>query len=118
MDRCEICGAPHAGNRCRICGRRVCDRHYDASRGICLICSSALCEICGSRLATSYCQVCGRYVCPGCSVQLTPVMRVCVECFSKLGREGVLRELEASRRQVPRLPPIRLLAERIARKYT
>ncbi len=115
---CEICGEKEATHTCRLCGRRVCDEHYDPATGLCTICSQSLCEICGERLASAYCEICGRYVCYDCSIQVTPAVRVCKECFSKLGWRGVLEELKRRRSGVPRLLPIRLLAARIRRKHT
>lgn len=78
---CEICGRP-AIAQCRLCGRNVCERHL-VENGICVYCSETLCEICGERLAITTCPICGRRVCEKCSIQITPIVRVCRECYSK-----------------------------------
>ena len=36
---CDICGRI-AGHTCKNCGRRVCDKHYDAPSGWCSSCAS------------------------------------------------------------------------------
>ncbi len=81
---CEICGS-EAEYTCSMCGRRVCSRHYDRGKGLCAYCSSTLCQLCGERLAIAACPVCGRVVCDKCSVQLTPVVRLCRDCYTRLG---------------------------------
>ena len=76
---CEVCGLRAATRVCRVCGRRVCS---GCLRGdVCLVCAETLCELCGERLSVSTCAVCGRRVCEECSVQLDPVVRVCLECW-------------------------------------
>ncbi len=82
---CEICGARPASRRCPLCGRYVCDEDWDSERGVCILCSSSLCQVCGRRLAIATCAVCGRLVCEECSVQVTPVVRLCRECYRKYG---------------------------------
>ena len=66
-----------------MCGRLVCDDHYDVRTGLCAACSSALCELCGERLAVTFCPSCGRLVCYEDSVQIDNVRRVCRECYAK-----------------------------------
>ncbi len=34
---CDICGMP-ASNTCSICGKKVCDKHYDKRTGLCVSC--------------------------------------------------------------------------------
>jgi hypothetical protein len=80
--KCEICGAP-ATHVCPICGRSVCDNHWAGDK--CVICAETLCAICGQRLAVAACAICGRPICEQCSVQITPVVRVCKECAVKYG---------------------------------
>lgn len=36
---CRICGKI-AMNTCSMCGKAVCDKHYDAKSGLCDICKS------------------------------------------------------------------------------
>lgn len=81
MVRCEICEAKEATHKCEICGREVCDRHFDPKKGICEICSEALCEICGERLSVGYCEVCGRIGCEDCLIQINVTKYVCKECY-------------------------------------
>ena len=83
MALCEICRAKEARHRCRLCGRLVCEDHYDARTGLCAACGSALCELCGERLAVTFCPSCGRLVCYEDSVQVDNVRRVCRECYAK-----------------------------------
>ncbi len=78
---CEVCGVRAATGSCRLCGRLVCD---ECGRdGLCISCAETLCEVCGKRLSIATCAVCGRRVCEECSVQLDPVVRVCVECWKR-----------------------------------
>lgn len=79
-NRCEICGAP-ATRVCPLCGRVVCEKHW--ARDKCIICAETICALCGKRLSIATCAVCGRPVCEFCSIQVTPVVRVCVECAKK-----------------------------------
>ncbi len=37
MGLCHICGRP-ATNTCQMCGKQVCDKHYDSKLGMCLSC--------------------------------------------------------------------------------
>jgi hypothetical protein len=37
---CEICGTPGVEHTCDRCGQLVCDRHFDASLGVCVECAS------------------------------------------------------------------------------
>ncbi|MGC9210194.1 MAG: hypothetical protein ACP5FT_02885 [Acidilobus sp.] len=92
MNLCEVCNLRPALHVCRICGRRVCEEHYDESRGICVICASSLCEICKERLAITFCPVCGRLICYEDSVQVDNVRRVCRECFDKGFRGPVMTQ--------------------------
>ncbi|MCD6522212.1 MAG: hypothetical protein J7K68_00535 [Candidatus Diapherotrites archaeon] len=36
---CDICGKPAKLYTCWRCGRRVCEKHFDKSTGLCVICS-------------------------------------------------------------------------------
>ncbi len=90
---CEICGEVEAKYTCRLCGRRVCSKHFNSNRGICSVCEMSLCEICGEYLSISYCPICGRLGCSDCLIQLTPVVRVCRDCLNKYGRDKVLELL-------------------------
>jgi hypothetical protein len=111
---CEICGAP-ATRRCPLCGRMVCDEHFNEELGVCAVCAQSLCMICGRRLAITTCPLCGRMVCVECSVQVDSAVRICKECYKRLagmGKAEILRELhrprgmEAARRLALRvLPP-------------
>lgn len=38
---CRVCGKM-ATNTCSMCGKAVCDRHYDAKSGLCDICKSGM----------------------------------------------------------------------------
>ncbi len=49
---------------------------------MCTICRDSMCKRCGRRLSLAVCPVCGRTVCEECSVQVTPVVRVCRECVN------------------------------------
>lgn len=84
LGKCEICGrASEELFTCRICGRRVCKRHYRDSREICIACEEALCEVCGRKLSIGYCSKCGRLVCEDCSVEIGPAL-LCIECHRKV----------------------------------
>ena len=83
MRLCSICG-DEATDRCRICGRYVCAKHYVAERGVCSYCYMSLCELCNNSLAIASCPICGRLICEECSVELTKAVRVCKACYSKL----------------------------------
>jgi len=83
-NECEICGAP-ASHVCPICGRVVCDKHWAGDK--CVICAETICALCGKRLAIAACAICGRPVCEECSIQVNPVVRVCVECAEKYSIE-------------------------------
>ncbi|WP_174500659.1 hypothetical protein [Ignicoccus islandicus] len=74
--RCYYCGRP-AKRRCPTCGRPLCERHD------CYACSRGKCEICGKELAIGRCYYCGRLICRNCSVELSPGIRACKECYSK-----------------------------------
>lgn len=94
MRLCEICREKPAVGYCRLCGRRVCREHL-APSGLCSLCESSLCAVCRERLAVASCEICGRPVCEECSVQLTPAIRVCVNCLSGSGGlEALRREAE------------------------
>ena len=80
---CEICEISRAITRCRICGRYVCSKHIDKN-GVCVLCNQALCKLCRKNLAVTSCPICGRVICYSCSKQLTPVIRLCIECFNSL----------------------------------
>ncbi len=85
---CEICRDVGATATCRTCGRRVCARHYERGRGLCIVCTASLCAICGKRLSIARCQVCLRLVCAKCSMQVDPVRRVCLDCYRSGRRAG------------------------------
>uniref|UniRef100_A0A7C1T5K9 B box-type domain-containing protein n=1 Tax=Thermofilum pendens TaxID=2269 RepID=A0A7C1T5K9_THEPE len=80
---CEICLQAAATKKCRLCGRSVCEKHFDERRGVCIACVETLCEVCGTRLSVGYCAVCGRLVCDSCSVE-EGLALVCVDCARKL----------------------------------
>ncbi len=105
--RCEICGEK-AVARCKLCGRYVCERHYDRSTGLCSICLRSRCEICNQRLALSRCIICGRLICDKCSIQLDSVRRICLDCLNKLFHNNVnlAREFVSQRRyyRIPQSP--------------
>ncbi len=92
---CEVCSEKKAKYVCHLCNRRICEDHAILNDNviICSICSSLLCELCRRRLSIHTCPICDRLMCTVCSVQLTPVHRVCKECFQKLGKREVLRRL-------------------------
>ncbi|HIP85684.1 MAG TPA: hypothetical protein EYH17_03455 [Pyrodictium sp.] len=79
---CRVCGMP-ADYKCKMCGFYFCKQHIGSDK-ICILCSEALCRLCGKYYAISNCPVCGRIVCDQCSVQITPVVRVCKECYNRL----------------------------------
>jgi len=81
---CEICGKRPATHKCRICGRNVCVKHFNLSKGICRVCSDLMCQLCGEKLSVDACIVCGKLVCRSCSVELQPGIRVCVHCYRNL----------------------------------
>ncbi len=82
MRLCEVCWLRRPVARCKGCGRLVCEECMSED-GYCGVCRETMCELCGSRHAVSVCQVCGRRVCEECSVQLDPVVRVCIECYRR-----------------------------------
>lgn len=92
--KCEICEEEPAEFKCRLCGRNVCQLHFNRLTGICSVCELALCEICGKALSVSYCPICGRLGCSDCLVQLTPVVRVCKDCIVKYGVNKVKEMLK------------------------
>jgi len=92
--RCEICEVKPAKYRCSLCGRLVCDTHFNLERSICKICEMSLCDLCGKTLAISCCPICGRLGCSDCLTQLTPVIRVCKECLAKYGIDYIKRILK------------------------
>lgn len=81
---CEVCGKRPATRKCRICGRNVCEKHFDKCKGVCSVCSDLMCQVCGERLSVDACIVCGRLICRSCSVELQPGIRVCVRCYGNL----------------------------------
>ena len=81
--KCEICEEMEATHACKICGRRVCSKHFSLNDRICVVCKESLCEVCGEYLALGSCIKCGRIVCEKCSRQLDPVRLICVLCCSK-----------------------------------
>ncbi len=84
---CSICGLEEGVYKCRVCGRLVCSRDFDKSRGVCIICRDTVCSICGKYPSIGYCMICGRIGCEECLVQVTTVSYVCRECI----REGRYR---------------------------
>ncbi len=81
---CEVCGKRLAIHKCGICGRNVCEKHFDKRKGICSVCSDLMCQVCGKRLSVDACIVCGRLICRSCSVELQPGIRVCTPCYENL----------------------------------
>ncbi len=81
---CSICGLEEAVYKCRLCGRWVCSRDYDSSRGVCITCKYTLCRICGRYHSIGYCRVCGRIGCEECLIQETLVTYICRECYERL----------------------------------
>lgn len=92
--KCEICEVEFTKHRCPLCGRLVCDVHFNPKKRMCRICEMALCELCSKALAVSYCPICGRLGCSDCLVQLTPVVRVCKDCIAKHGVNKVKEMLK------------------------
>ena len=81
LTECEICNKKVSKiNVCNICGRQVCNIHYDTIRGICEVCKLTLCEVCREYLAAGVCSICGRLVCEDCSVKEKAAL-ICLECF-------------------------------------
>ncbi len=89
---CEICSR-EATHTCRQCNRRVCNRHYDFSAGVCTACALKLkdrgaeaaneksvdlgvCAVCMTD-ATHVCKVCKRHV---CNKHFDNNLDVCVMC--------------------------------------
>jgi hypothetical protein len=99
-NRCDICGRP-ATHVCPLCGRSVCDQHWAGDK--CVICSQALCAICKSNLSIATCPICGRPICEKCSIQVTPVIRVCVECARRYLKNGEWPPQELLRQDLLRL---------------
>ncbi len=90
---CEVCGSSPAKFECSICGRRVCDKHFRAQESVCSICADTLCSICHKRLSLASCEICGRIVCEECSIQVTPVIRICTSCASTYGARWPIPEI-------------------------
>ena len=90
---CDVCSASPAKFKCRICGRRVCDEHFRAQESVCSVCADTLCSICRKRLSLASCEVCGRIVCEECSIQVTPVIRICTFCASTYGARWPIHEI-------------------------
>ena len=78
--KCEVCLDEAVDKVCEVCGRRVCNEHYIASKGRCVVCDEAVCRLCGLMLSIGYCIVCGREICEDCSVEVDEIRYVCVEC--------------------------------------
>ncbi len=78
---CEICRSKSAVVRCGVCGRWVCDEHYEDRYGCCKLCLAALCNICMKNLAIGRCYICGRLVCHRCSIDIDGVRRICFVCI-------------------------------------
>jgi|GEM_PF-983502 len=97
---CEICRRERASRRCKMCGRAVCSGDFDEGRGICILCRDSLCAVCGKQLAVASCEVCGRPICDACSVEITPVVRLCPDCARRIGG---------------RWPPLELVEAELAR---
>jgi hypothetical protein len=90
---CEVCEEEPAIARCRICGRLVCAKDFEASLGICRVCLSTLCQICHERLAVGHCARCGRLVCRRDSVRVG-LSRYCIDCARALGILPATRQEE------------------------
>ncbi|RLE60418.1 MAG: hypothetical protein DRJ35_03320 [Thermoprotei archaeon] len=85
MEKCEICLKPSPKLFvCKKCGRKVCEKHYNFEKKICVACEESLCQICGKRLSIGYCKYCGRLVCEECSIEEGAAL-VCIECIRKRG---------------------------------
>lgn len=81
---CEVCGKRLATRKCRVCGRYVCEKHFDEHKGVCRVCSDLMCQVCGERLSIDACIICGKLICRSCSVELQPGIRVCMYCYNNL----------------------------------
>lgn len=82
--KCEICSVNPAEYTCRMCGRRVCSEDYDEEEELCKICKTARCEVCKRQLAITTCKYCRRLVCEDCSIQISLVEYVCIDCYKKV----------------------------------
>jgi hypothetical protein len=93
---CSFCGV-NAIFECPLCGRIVCERHYNATRGLCTGCIEALCDFCNKSLSIARCIYCGRLGCDVCLVQVDNVRRACRECLDRraLRLEEAWKSLEA-----------------------
>jgi len=82
---CELCGEKPSKFVCFVCGRYVCEKHYNERLERCLACAETQCDICRTALATSRCIECNRKICHGCAIELDEVRRICYSCFIKYG---------------------------------
>ncbi len=89
---CEVCLEKKSITTCRLCGRSICSQHYTGS-GLCSICSVSLCSLCRERLAITECSICSRLICEICSRQITPVVRICLQCYRRGYREWPPRDM-------------------------
>ncbi|MEM0025361.1 MAG: hypothetical protein QXZ48_00155 [Zestosphaera sp.] len=80
---CEVCEERPAIRKCRICGRRVCEKHLSED-GVCAVCTDLMCRVCKARLSVTSCILCGRPICRTCSVELEPGIRMCIHCASNI----------------------------------
>jgi len=100
---CDVCRRAPSSRMCPICGRNVCSDDYDGGTGLCILCRDTLCAVCRQRLSIASCEVCGRPICDQCSVEVTPVVRLCPDCARQVGTETwpplslVRRDLEVLR---------------------
>ena len=98
---CEICGR-EATHTCRQCNRRVCDRHYDFSAGLCTACALKIrnklagaskvnpadlgvCAVCMD-VATHICKLCKRHV---CDKHFDKNLDICVMCRIRKERDDM-----------------------------
>lgn len=87
MIKCELCDELPAMYRCKMCGRYVCEKHFDRIREMCIACTESLCNICFKNLSIGICSICKRIVCAGCSIDIDGVRRVCVYCLTRSSME-------------------------------
>ncbi|ADM28013.1 hypothetical protein Igag_1207 [Ignisphaera aggregans DSM 17230] len=78
---CEICFEKPAYYRCPLCGRYVCEEHFNRRLNRCYICIESGCNVCYRNLAIAECQLCGRRICHKCSIELDEVRRICYLCI-------------------------------------
>ncbi|AWR99992.1 hypothetical protein DFR87_10205 [Metallosphaera hakonensis JCM 8857 = DSM 7519] len=80
--KCEICEDRLALHTCSVCGRSVCDFHFN--EGVCAVCEMSMCEVCGKNLSIGYCELCGSLVCDRCVGVSNGSRRICKKCIQGL----------------------------------